>query len=396
MWRGWSSILPRMYSIADYGAMIADAPRMNAFARALEHAIAPGSLVVDIGTGTGIFALLACRLGARRVYAIEPDETIQVAREIATANGVADRIEFIQAMSTRVSLPERADVIVADIGGILPWFHQHLPSIIDARTRFLAPGGRMIPQEDVGWAAVVEVPDVYARHAGPWKTNGFGLDMDAAHRLATNTWNRGTVTSENLLTDRRRWGAIDYRLVSETDVRASLTWTATRAGTAHGFAAGIDRTVCDGVYLSNAPDTPEAIRPKQSYGTAFFPWPSPVAVEAGDVIAIDLDATLIGDDYTWRWKTRVENSTQSDEKARFDQSTFFGVPLSPTTLRKRAASYTPTLNEDGRIARLVLESIANGVTLGETAARVSSAFGGRFPRPEDALTHVADLSRLFD
>ena len=89
-----------MYSIADYGAMISDKVRMGAFVRALREAVKPGAVVIDIGTGTGIFALLACRFGARRVYAIEPDDAIQVAREIAVANGCADRIEFIQAMST--------------------------------------------------------------------------------------------------------------------------------------------------------------------------------------------------------------------------------------------------------------------------------------------------------
>src|SRR5687767_11640886 len=114
-----------MYSIADYGAMISDDVRMGAFMRALRETVKPGAVVIDIGTGTGIFALLACRLGARRVYALEPDDAIQVAREIAAANGYADRIEFIQAMSTQVTLPERADVIISDLGGVLPWFQQH-------------------------------------------------------------------------------------------------------------------------------------------------------------------------------------------------------------------------------------------------------------------------------
>ena len=145
--------------------MIADATRMGAFARALGQAIKPGAVVIDIGTGTGICALLACRHGARRVYAIEPDDAIQVAREIAAANGYADRIEFIQAISTQVTLPERADVIVSDLGGVLPWFQRHIPSIVDARARFLAPGGVLIPQQDVGWAAVVEAHElVRCRH----------------------------------------------------------------------------------------------------------------------------------------------------------------------------------------------------------------------------------------
>src|SRR5689334_22429068 len=130
-----------MYRVVDYGDMIADTVRMDAFVAALRGAITPGSVLVDIGTGTGIFALLACSLGARRVYAIEPNDAIEVARAIATANGLSDRIEFHQACSTAVTLPEQADVIVADIGGALPWFQRAIPSIVDARRRFLAPNG---------------------------------------------------------------------------------------------------------------------------------------------------------------------------------------------------------------------------------------------------------------
>ena len=52
-----------MYSIATYGGFINDPIRMSAYARALQQAVTPGSVVVDIGTGTGVFALLACQYG---------------------------------------------------------------------------------------------------------------------------------------------------------------------------------------------------------------------------------------------------------------------------------------------------------------------------------------------
>jgi|SRR5438105_12126415 len=83
--------------------MVGDGVRSDAYARALRECIRPNSIVLDIGTGVGIWALLACQFGARRVYAIEPNDVIQVAREIAAANGYADRIEFIQDISTRIA-----------------------------------------------------------------------------------------------------------------------------------------------------------------------------------------------------------------------------------------------------------------------------------------------------
>src|SRR5688500_1938693 len=172
---------------------------MGAYARALEATVRPGSVVVDLGTGTGIMALLACRLGARRVFAIEPDDAIQVAREIAVLNGYGDRIEFFQDVSTRVTLPEPADIVVSDLGGIMPWFHLHIPSVADARRRYLSPGGLMIPARDEVWATVVEAPLLYARKTEPWENNAFGLDMRPARDVVLNTWTRGRVAGDALL-----------------------------------------------------------------------------------------------------------------------------------------------------------------------------------------------------
>ena len=155
-----------MYSIAGYGKMIADRGRMDAYRAALRQFIRSDSVVLDIGCGTAIFSLLACQLGARRVYAVEADDAIQVGREIAAANGYRERIVFIQDRSDRVNVPESADIIVSDLRGILPLFEHHLSSIIDARQRLLAPGGVLIPQSDTLWAAVVQAPELYSRHFG--------------------------------------------------------------------------------------------------------------------------------------------------------------------------------------------------------------------------------------
>ena len=385
-----------MYSVVDYGAMIADKARTGAFARALGQAMRPGAVVLDIGTGTGIFALIACRLGARRVYAIEPADVIEVAREIAVANGYADRIEFVQALSRSVTLPERADVMISDIGGMLPWFQGHITSIADARQRLLAPDGVLIPRRDVAWAAVVEAPDLYDRHTRAWRDNDFGLDMEAARHIATNTWYRSRVTREQLLTEVRRWATVDYAVVDDPDVRAPIACTVSRSGIGHGLAVGFDRTVAENIEISNAPDAPEAVRPQESYGTVFFPWPSPVMLAAGDSVNVTLEARSIREDYVWSWITRIEEVARPGAvKAGFSQSTFYGTPLALASLHRRAASHVPTLNEDGRITRLVLDSIGRSAPLGEIAREVYSAFSARFKRFEDALGYVSDLSQRF-
>lgn len=383
-----------MYSVVDYGRMIADDVRMDAFVRALKQAIRPESVVLDIGTGTGILALLACRFGARRVFAIEPNDAIQVAREIAAANGCADRIQFFQARSTDVTLPERADVIVSDIGGALPWHEGHIQAIADARERFLAPGGVLIPRRDTAWTAVIEAPAAYAEMTSGWTYADF--DMSAARHLVVNSWRTCRVTPEDLLTRPERWGETDYTIVTEPNVRAALACRVVRGGTGHGLAAGFDRSVGDDIALSNAPDAPATIQPLHIYGIAFFPWPRPVDLVPGDVIEVEIRADFVGEDYVWSWKTRVLQ--QGDPNAvtgEFDQSTFYGSPVSPAQLKKRASSHVPMLSEEGRIVRLVLDSMRGRLSLSQIAERLMEEFPGRFASPADALSYAGRWAREF-
>jgi protein arginine N-methyltransferase 1 len=383
-----------MYSITDYGAMIADRVRVSAYAEALRRAITPDSVVIDLGTGTGIFALLACRLGARRVYAIEPDDAIQVAKEIAAANGVADRIDFYQALSTAVTPPERADVIVSDIGGVVPWFQSHLRSIADARRRLLAPGGVLIPQQDAVWAAVVEAADLYARLAAPWDDSGFDFDMDPARRLAVNTFKQAGVTAEQLLTEPRRWATIDYGTLEDPNVHARVRSTIARAGLGHGIAMGLDRTLSEGIRLCNVPGAQDALGRESIYSPLFFPWPAPVQLAPGDEVELELRATLVGDEYVWCWNTSiVDPATAPAPKARFAQSTLHGTPVSPATLRKAAASYRPALTEHGRMTRFVLDAMNEGIPLGEIATRLATEFSTSHLR--DPLSYVAALARQY-
>ena len=72
-----------MYTVHDFARMAADGARMNAFAQAIARAVKPGSVVVDLGAGTGIFSLLAAKAGAKRVHAIDPNPAIFLLPELA-------------------------------------------------------------------------------------------------------------------------------------------------------------------------------------------------------------------------------------------------------------------------------------------------------------------------
>lgn len=376
------------YSVRSYGAMIADEHRTGPYVRALTATIRPGDVVLDIGAGTGMFSLVACRLGARRVYAIEPDNAIQVAREIAAANGYADRIEFIQDISTRITLPEAAHVIVSDLRGVLPLFQQHIPAIADARHRHLAPGGVLIPRQDTLWAALVEDPKLYRPYEEPCLHNDYALDMRAGQSLVVNTWRKTTLKPEQLLVPPQCWATLDYATIEGPDVAGELAWTVERACTAHGLLLWFDAELAAGVGFSNAPGGPELV-----YGQGFFPLQEPVALAAGDTVTVALRADLAGGDYTWQWRTRVHAQGEADRvKADFRQSTFFGAPLSLASLRKRGAGYRPVLDKAGQVDRLMLSLMDGQATLDEIARRALQEFPGRFAGWSEALTRAGELS----
>jgi protein arginine N-methyltransferase 1 len=313
-----------MYSVHFYGQMLRDTSRMEAYAEALRRVVRPDSVVMDLGCGPGVFALLACKFGARRVYAVEPENIVGLAREAAAANGFSDRIEFFEKLSTEITLSEPATIIISDLRGVLPWFEQNISSIIDARDRLLARGGVLIPHRDVLWAAVVEAPEQYNEIVDPWR-NQFDLDLSAGTRLVTNTWRKSRIRPEQLLTDPVCWTTLDYCDVSSPDVRAEISWQAARKGTAHGVAVWFDSELAEGIRFSNHPAAPEMI-----YGTGFFPFSQPVEVLEGERITLQLAADLVTDGYVWRWDTEVSG------KASFKQSTFYGAPLSTSRLRKSA------------------------------------------------------------
>lgn len=139
----------------------------------LERHLVPGDAMLDFGSGSGILAIAAARLGARLAIGIEvDDEAIPIAEANAERNEVADRVRFLlgdaDALGGLVG-PARlvCSNILRTVNALL------LPAIRDA----LAPGGLAIfagmeeaeaelflPVLDAaGWVVVDEVID-----AGWW------------------------------------------------------------------------------------------------------------------------------------------------------------------------------------------------------------------------------------
>jgi SAM-dependent methyltransferase len=377
-----------MYSIYSYGQMLADTPRLLAYVAALTETVTSDSVVLDLGCGPGYFALLAAQLGARRVYGIEPDAVIQFAREAATANGLSDRIEFFECLSTDVTLPEKANIIVSDLRGVLPFYEQNLRSIIDARNRLLAPGGVLIPKRDLLWAALVEAPDKYRDIVAPWQKSN--LDLSPAKNAATNSWRKAHLKEDQLLASPVCWAILNYDELESFDCKAGISFQVERSGTAHGFSVWFDSELIANIGFSNHPNETELI-----YGNGLFLFSHPVEVAKGDRIDLQLSADFIRDDYVWRWNTTIVDGDSQQEKASFRQSTLYGAAFSPSKLHKQAATYKPSLNLKGQVKSFILQSMTGDYSLEEIATQVAARFPKQYSDWQDALTDVTTLSLEF-
>ncbi len=83
--------------------------------RAMERLIKPGMTVFDVGTGSGVLAIAAAKLGAKEVRAVDYDATaVRVARENIEANGVADVVSTVES-DLFSALPGRAGLVTANL-----------------------------------------------------------------------------------------------------------------------------------------------------------------------------------------------------------------------------------------------------------------------------------------
>ena len=156
--------------------MLRDGPRNTAYRAAIE-AVAEGRVVLDIGTGSGLLAMMAARAGAKRVIACEANPLVaEAARRIIAANGFADVITIHACHSTKLTRDmigdAGAEVVVSEIFAADLVGEGVLPALEHAREELCAPGALFVPEAACLRVALVELTGV---EAAPRMVEGFDL-----------------------------------------------------------------------------------------------------------------------------------------------------------------------------------------------------------------------------
>jgi len=159
--------------------MLADTVRNRAYAEAIAAKVRPGDIVLDIGCGAGLTAMLAARAGAKHVYTCEKQPLIaQAAVRVIAENGLADRITVIPKMSHNlvvgVDLPERADVVISEIVDTVLLGEGALATLVHAMHKLAKPNARAVPERGTLKAQLVE-SDRLLNLWRPQEAEGFKL-----------------------------------------------------------------------------------------------------------------------------------------------------------------------------------------------------------------------------
>ena len=262
-----------------YVSMVQDKARHKIYEEAFRRAIRPGSRVLDIGAGTGLFAMMAARMGAAEVVTCEQNTVVAAAvSEVVAHNGLVDRVRVIAKNSADLEigadLSGPADVVVWDnltrnlIGA------GALPTIEQALRRIARPGARVIPARGAIRIALAEDRKSHINRMGI--VEGFDLSpfnkLIASHYTVPIDKDRIVLRSEPQ--DLFRFDFESGGPFPETKTEVSLSCM---GGRVTGVEQWIRLELDSEAYYENAPPADNT----SSLKTEFYPFMRPIEAAPG-------------------------------------------------------------------------------------------------------------------
>ena len=274
--------------------MLNDKTRTSSYLASIRNVVRPGDVVVDVGTGTGIYAIAAARAGARHVYAIEAGGIARAARTLFQVNGLADRITLIRGLSTRIWLPERADVLISALIGDEPLAERVIGITQDALSRLLKPGARLVPSGIKIFGLPVTIPEhelskltfrpEVLRNWQSW----YGIDFAPLAKLAQNSFfnslfgyfiNPYTMRGWKILSAPVLLADVDFKTWRGFRIQNTKTVAANASGQLNGLVVYFELQVGSTPFLSTHP---AAVDENNHWFIPVRVFTQPIALRAGD------------------------------------------------------------------------------------------------------------------
>jgi tetratricopeptide (TPR) repeat protein len=235
--------------------MMNDRGRNLAFQEALRATITPTDHVLDIGSGSGLLAMMALQAGAKQVTTCEAVDLVAAkAKEIIAANGYDDRIQVIPKKSTDIRIPEdlnsRANVIVTETfsAGLLG--EGAIATIEHAVTHLAHSQVKVIPDRAVIYAAAFESRAIWEQLLVD-QTEGFNLnpfnEFSWPFRILLNM----NLYPHHWLSDPCELTTLTLTKPPKWPITSSIRIPINQEGVIHGVCCWFDLGLTEHVWLSS-------------------------------------------------------------------------------------------------------------------------------------------------
>ena len=292
-------------SLGYHRVLLEDSHRVDAFERAIRALVRPNDVVLDLGSGTGLFGMLAARRGASRVHAIESMPVAKLAKVLIEANGLDEIVTVHQADARFLDPVEPVDLVVSDCLGRFLVDDGMVPAVVKAG-EWLKPTGRVCPSTILLFLAPVGMMTLGA--VDTFAGSFFGLDYRSAIPYAENCTYNVELGPEHLMATRQlfhNWvppespapfeGQVGFELAKNCELRGVVGW--------------FEATLAPGIVLSNQPGI------QTHWGQILFPIPNTKVIK-GDRLVFELEQTGDHSEPSWHWSGHIEQDGR--RTARFD------------------------------------------------------------------------------
>ncbi|MFX0056350.1 MAG: 50S ribosomal protein L11 methyltransferase [Candidatus Hermodarchaeota archaeon] len=255
------------FSILHAAGLLSQQSRLSKFDQALQRIVTEDSYVVDLGTGTGILAMLAARAGARRVTAVEIDRfSVEYARQAIKQNGLDDIVEVVRCHYGNFRPDERADIVTCEMLSSIMLVEPQIPASQWAVQNILKERGILLPRSATVYVTPIQCSDIWDR----FQSSGFRfpkvpqtMDRDPSRDLANLK-----VLEE-----------FDFQLhQSEWNVDKKLEFVALKDGVVHGLVGMFEAPLTEDIKLTM----------EDGWRDLLLPLDNPVSVSEGDILCFEV------------------------------------------------------------------------------------------------------------